>query len=122
MVAGNESGIPVFIPSCNENGSYKQVQCHEGRLELIKFVKKYLKMKYVSKCRFCSPGTGYCWCVDDQGRPVPGSSVRNSKPLCHLLNVTGRWRRGKHKSRDRSKGRVKGRKKDVCTQADRFVL
>ena len=40
MVAGNESGIPVFIPSCNENGSYKQVQCHEGRFKLIKFVKK----------------------------------------------------------------------------------
>ena len=31
MVAGNESGIPVFIPSCNENGGYKQVQCHEGK-------------------------------------------------------------------------------------------
>ena len=25
------------------------------------------------------PGTGYCWCVTEEGKPVPGSSVQHSK-------------------------------------------
>ena len=100
MRAGNESGIPIFVPSCDEEGGYRQVQCHEG--------------------------TGYCWCVDTGGRPVAGSSVRHSKPLCGLLGVTGRWRRGKHRSRDRGQAtRARGRRKrkrDICTQADRYLV
>ena len=89
MRAGNESGIPIFVPSCDEEGGYRAVQCHEG--------------------------TGYCWCVDAGGRPVGGSSVRHSRPLCDLLHVRGRWRRGKHRTRDRGRQR----KRDICTQADR---
>ena len=59
---------------------------------------------------------------------MQGSSVRHSKPLCHLLNVTGRWRRGKHRSRNknRAKSRVKTKsrrkKPDICTQADRSAF
>ena len=48
---------------------------------------------------------------------MAGSSVRHSRPLCHLLGVTGRWRRGKHRSRDKRK-----RRRDVCTQADRTAF
>jgi len=92
LKTGDESGIPIFVPTCNEDGSYKQVQCHKG--------------------------TGYCWCVTETGKPVPGSSVRNSKPLCHLLHVTGRFRRGKGK-----KGRKGERgRRNVCTQADRTAF
>jgi len=92
LKTGDESGIPIFVPTCNEDGSYKQVQCHKG--------------------------TGYCWCVTETGKPVPGSSVRNAKPLCHLLHVTGRFRRGKgKKGRKGEKGR-----RNVCTQADRTAF
>jgi len=93
LKTGDESGIPIFVPTCNEDGSYKQVQCHKG--------------------------TGYCWCVTETGKPVPGSSVRNSKPLCHLLGVTGRFRRGK--IRGKGKKGQKGRDK-LCTQADRTAF
>ena len=65
-------------------------------------------------------GTGYCWCVDSEGRPVPGSSVRHARPLCQLVGVTGRWRRGKHRSRDSK--RNKRRRADICTQADRTAF
>ena len=27
----------------------------------------------------CIQGTGYCWCVTEEGKPVPGSSVQHSK-------------------------------------------
>ncbi|XP_069774207.1 SPARC-related modular calcium-binding protein 1 isoform X2 [Narcine bancroftii] len=47
---------PVFIPECNEDGSFAQVQCHTF--------------------------TGYCWCVTPDGKPVSGSSVKNQTPLC----------------------------------------
>jgi hypothetical protein len=38
LKTSNESGIPVFVPVCREDGSYVDVQCHYG--------------------------TGYCWCVN----------------------------------------------------------
>ncbi|KAG9481435.1 SPARC-related modular calcium-binding protein 1 isoform X3 [Eleutherodactylus coqui] len=46
----------VFIPECNEDGSFTQVQCHTY--------------------------TGYCWCVTSDGKPVSGSSVQNKTPTC----------------------------------------
>ena len=56
--------------------------------------------------------------MTETGKPVPGSSVRNAKPLCHLLHVTGRFRRGKgKKGRKGEKGR-----RNVCTQADRTAF
>ncbi|XP_072555176.1 SPARC-related modular calcium-binding protein 1 isoform X3 [Paramormyrops kingsleyae] len=45
-----------FIPECNEDGSFAQVQCHTL--------------------------TGYCWCVTPDGKPVSGSSVHNRTPVC----------------------------------------
>ena len=50
LKASNSSGIPIFVPVCHSDGSYVDVQCHYG--------------------------TGYCWCVSQDGKPVPGSSIR----------------------------------------------
>ncbi|KAM8833020.1 SPARC-related modular calcium-binding protein 1 isoform 1-T1 [Synchiropus picturatus] len=46
----------MFIPECNDDGTYAQVQCHTL--------------------------TGYCWCVTSEGKPVSGSSVHNRTPVC----------------------------------------
>ena len=56
LKTSNESGIPVFVPVCREDGRYVEVQCHYG--------------------------TGYCWCVSQDGKPVQGSSIRYDKPKC----------------------------------------
>ncbi|XP_019624556.1 PREDICTED: SPARC-related modular calcium-binding protein 1-like isoform X4 [Branchiostoma belcheri] len=48
--------VGIFIPECNEDGSYAEVQCHTS--------------------------TGYCWCVTREGKPVPNSSVRYQTPTC----------------------------------------
>ncbi|XP_078462414.1 SPARC-related modular calcium-binding protein 1 isoform X2 [Lampetra planeri] len=45
-----------FIPECKEDGTYAEVQCHSS--------------------------TGYCWCVTSEGRPISGTSVRNTLPKC----------------------------------------
>ncbi|XP_008307137.1 SPARC-related modular calcium-binding protein 1-like [Cynoglossus semilaevis] len=46
-----------FIPECTADGFYNPVQCHTA--------------------------TGYCWCVRvDSGRPLSGTSTRNSIPDC----------------------------------------
>ena len=34
-VAGSQSGIPIFVPDCNQDGSFKQVQCHTGNIQTI---------------------------------------------------------------------------------------
>ena len=44
-----------LIRDCDENGNYKPVQCD---------------YRY-----------GYCWCSDENGNPVPGTTVRG-KPNC----------------------------------------
>nr|XP_023686021.1 SPARC-related modular calcium-binding protein 2-like [Paramormyrops kingsleyae] len=46
----------VFVPVCNPDGTYNEVQCHSY--------------------------TGYCWCVTPNGRPISGSAVANKKPRC----------------------------------------
>ncbi|XP_038584599.1 SPARC-related modular calcium-binding protein 1 isoform X2 [Micropterus salmoides] len=46
----------MFIPECNDDGTFAQVQCHTP--------------------------TGYCWCVTSDGKPVSGSSVHNRTPVC----------------------------------------
>ncbi|KAK7139810.1 hypothetical protein R3I94_012448 [Phoxinus phoxinus] len=46
----------VFVPVCNPDGTYSEVQCHSY--------------------------TGYCWCVTPSGRPISGSAVANKKPQC----------------------------------------
>ncbi|XP_059505263.1 SPARC-related modular calcium-binding protein 1 isoform X5 [Stegostoma tigrinum] len=56
---------PVFIPECNEDGSFAQVQCHTF--------------------------TGYCWCVTSDGKPVSGSSVKNQTPVCSEITAPTLW-------------------------------
>lgn len=46
----------VFIPECQEDGTYSQVQCHSY--------------------------TGYCWCVTPNGRPISGTAVAHKTPRC----------------------------------------
>uniref|UniRef100_A0A2R8PH40 SPARC related modular calcium binding 2 n=1 Tax=Callithrix jacchus TaxID=9483 RepID=A0A2R8PH40_CALJA len=46
----------VFIPECNGDGTYSQVQCHSY--------------------------TGYCWCVTPNGRPISGTAVAHKTPRC----------------------------------------
>ncbi|XP_034648233.1 SPARC-related modular calcium-binding protein 1-like isoform X1 [Trachemys scripta elegans] len=46
----------IYIPECNEDGSFLQVQCHRQ--------------------------TGYCWCSTTEGKPVSGTSVLNQTPNC----------------------------------------
>jgi len=97
MKTSNESGIPIFVPECQADGNYVEVQCHKG--------------------------TGYCWCVTEEGKPVPGSSVRYSRPRCHPPPRSGtRHRRGKKRNKDGKKS-GKGKKRSrACTQADRTAF
>uniref|UniRef100_A0A671KQS5 SPARC-related modular calcium-binding protein 2-like n=1 Tax=Sinocyclocheilus anshuiensis TaxID=1608454 RepID=A0A671KQS5_9TELE len=57
----------VFVPVCNPDGTYSEVQCHSY--------------------------TGYCWCVTPSGRPISGSAVRlfrlPSHRSCHHQNDDG---------------------------------
>lgn len=99
LKTGDESGIPIFVPECNKDGSYKQIQCHKG--------------------------TGYCWCVNQDGKPLPGSSVKHNQPPCHLLLSTGRFRRGKRRKRPGLKNRKSTKRrttKKICTQKERSAF
>ena len=46
-----------FVPECKRTGEYKGLQCHGS--------------------------TGYCWCVDKNGKEIRGTRKRGSPPLCY---------------------------------------
>uniref|UniRef100_A0A8D8PQ46 SPARC-related modular calcium-binding protein 1 n=2 Tax=Cacopsylla melanoneura TaxID=428564 RepID=A0A8D8PQ46_9HEMI len=49
----------MYVPECTLDGRYKRVQCYNS--------------------------TGYCWCVEeDTGKPIPGTSVKDSNPKCDI--------------------------------------
>ncbi|KAI9551395.1 hypothetical protein GHT06_021728 [Daphnia sinensis] len=57
----------MYVPECTPDNKYQRVQCHKS--------------------------AGYCWCANDEtGKPIPGTSVQNSKPTncdnlpAHVLN------------------------------------
>ena len=101
LKTSNETGIPVFVPVCRDDGSFVEVQCFYG--------------------------TGYCWCVNDSGKPVPGTSIQYERPKCRVKSRRKRLRRGKkpRPARPNSKGiqRRKGPGFQIgpkaCIQADR---
>uniref|UniRef100_A0A670I6X5 SPARC related modular calcium binding 2 n=1 Tax=Podarcis muralis TaxID=64176 RepID=A0A670I6X5_PODMU len=67
----------VFIPECNDDGTYSQVQCHSY--------------------------TGYCWCVTSNGRPISGTAVAHKTPRCPgSLNEKLPQREGTGKTDDAS--------------------
>ena len=47
--------VGAYVPQCNEDGSFKSEQCWGS--------------------------TGYCWCVDEYGKEMPGTRIRG-KPDC----------------------------------------
>ena len=55
-----------FSPRCKTNGRYKDIQCFKK--------------------------TGYCWCVDEFGKEIPGTRIMGI-PICSL--VTGKLKGSK---------------------------
>lgn len=67
----------MYVPECTPDGRYKRVQCYNS--------------------------TGYCWCVEeDTGKPIPGTSVKDSNPKCDVTHVPVRPMKGcpGHKKRE----------------------
>lgn len=50
----------VFSPECNQDESFKPVQCHKS--------------------------TGYCWCVDKRGNEIWGTRI-SGKPNCSEIGT-----------------------------------
>ena len=49
------ASVGVYVPQCNRDGSFNQIQCHQA--------------------------TGYCWCVDEKGIETPRTRTRGT-PKC----------------------------------------
>ncbi|XP_052354678.1 testican-2 isoform X2 [Oncorhynchus keta] len=57
---GGKNKLGLFIPSCNEDGYYRKLQCDQAR--------------------------GECWCVDQQGGELASSRIHGN-PDCERLTV-----------------------------------
>lgn len=73
-----KQGNQMFVPECNADGSYAEVQCHKS--------------------------TGYCWCADKDGKPVRGSSVKQRRPNCSSTGRRPSNRRRTSRGRRQKKG------------------
>ncbi|KAK2193244.1 hypothetical protein NP493_16g05015 [Ridgeia piscesae] len=86
-----QSTPDVYIPVCKPDGNFAEVQCHIA--------------------------TGYCWCVADDGKPIPGSSVRGMQIKC-------RSRNGQKHRRGAGARKTKKRKRErkQCGQTDKATF
>ncbi|XP_071833253.1 SPARC-related modular calcium-binding protein 2-like isoform X12 [Apostichopus japonicus] len=50
------SSSNVYVAQCNDDGTYSAIQCHFS--------------------------FGWCWCVNDEGKPLPRTAVRHQRPTC----------------------------------------
>ncbi|KAJ9584458.1 hypothetical protein L9F63_021212, partial [Diploptera punctata] len=58
-----------YVPECTVDGRYQKIQCYKS--------------------------TGYCWCVhEENGKPIPGTSVKNQMPKCSSLPPPARIMNG----------------------------
>ncbi|KAK3787470.1 hypothetical protein RRG08_025735 [Elysia crispata] len=74
----------ILVPSCKSDGTFNEIQCHAR--------------------------TGYCWCVTEDGKHIPGSSVKGRRPNC-------RGRRGSHRA-----GQRRSKRKRKCSGKDRQIF
>lgn len=59
----------LYVPECTSDGRYSRIQCYKS--------------------------TGYCWCVnEDDGKPIPGTSVKDQLPKCDSVPVPVRPMKG----------------------------
>lgn len=59
----------LYVPECTPDGRYNRIQCYKS--------------------------TGYCWCVnEDDGKPIPGTSVKDQLPKCDSVPVPIRPMKG----------------------------
>ncbi|KAI0211466.1 hypothetical protein LSAT2_003687 [Lamellibrachia satsuma] len=86
-----QSTPDVYIPECKADGTFNEVQCHIA--------------------------TGYCWCVADDGKPIPGSSVRGTQIKCRSRNGQ-KHRRGAGGRKTKKKKRVRKQ----CSQTDKTTF
>ena len=57
---GPRPPVGQYIPTCDENGAYEPLQCHDS--------------------------TGHCWCVERNGQEIPGTrSGPGSRPMCEYI-------------------------------------
>ncbi|WAR18335.1 SMOC1-like protein [Mya arenaria] len=54
----------VFIPECNTDGTFREVQCHSA--------------------------SGFCWCVSEEGKPFPRTSTKDGQPNCKAKGCTNK--------------------------------
>lgn len=56
-VLSEQRSSNLYVPECTVDGRYEKIQCYKS--------------------------TGYCWCVnEDDGKPIPGTSVKDMLPKC----------------------------------------
>ena len=82
LVAGAESGIPVFVPSCDQAGGYEQIQCHQGEsLQVPIFSSNnfsLLRHWLLLVCGRRGPARGWLLCAP---RPAPVSAGGRGRAL-----------------------------------------
>jgi hypothetical protein len=102
----------MYVPECTPDNKYQRVQCHKsaGRNAVVVFFSDLISSScHIRSCLIASStfyfylfcfcpwlgiiSIGYCWCANDEtGKPIPGTSVQNSKPTncdnlpAHVLN------------------------------------
>nr|CAD7595465.1 unnamed protein product [Timema genevievae] len=68
LLAGNTE---LYVPECTPDGRFQKTQCYKSTGE-------------------CVTHRRYCWCVQEDGKPIPGTSIKNKDPNCDSVPTPSR--------------------------------
>nr|CAD7263573.1 unnamed protein product [Timema shepardi] len=68
LLAGNTE---LYVPECTPDGRFQKTQCYKSTGE-------------------CVTQWRYCWCVQEDGKPIPGTSIKNKDPNCDSVPTPSR--------------------------------
>ncbi|XP_052276093.1 SPARC-related modular calcium-binding protein 1-like isoform X4 [Dreissena polymorpha] len=90
----------VFVPECNADGTFNEVQCHSA--------------------------SGFCWCVYQDGKPFPRTSTNSGTPNCKSKDKAENEKDSRQKIRVRRKKTQQNRKQNKkgkrCTSQEKATF
>lgn len=113
----SSSSSHKYIPECTSDGRYKRVQCYKSVGTFVRCTVVFcVFFSFLSFLRI----SGYCWCAqEDTGKPIPGTSVKDSNPKCDAIPPVSRPMKGcpEHKKNIFLKNLM-----DYLRQKHRFIV
>nr|CAD7201197.1 unnamed protein product [Timema douglasi] len=148
LLAGNTE---LYVPECTPDGRFQKTQCYKstgecvtqwhlcgGRVK-INFGNTTLStpdrnsnldLPIIGSIDYCKSSAldyadteaGYCWCVQEDGKPIPGTSIKNKDPNCDSVPTPSRPMPGASNNHNNNKHNNHNHHRGSCPEAKKIAF